>query len=121
MQVTTPVSDALGKYLDLASDQMKITAGNAANLDTPGYKTQGFDFDAEFVREMNAQTFGEAGGGLASAADVDGLVSRPDGNNVSMDREAMQLAKAQLKFRIGVELLKREYANVMAAIHVDAK
>ena len=27
MQVTTPLSDALGRYLDLASEQMKLTAG----------------------------------------------------------------------------------------------
>ena len=44
MQVTTATSDALQKYLDLASDQMKLTAENMANVDTPGYKTQGFDF-----------------------------------------------------------------------------
>ena len=45
MQVTTPLSDALGRYLDLASDQMKLTAANMANIDTPGYRTQGFDFE----------------------------------------------------------------------------
>ena len=38
MQVTTATSDALQKYLDLASDQMKLTAENMANVDTPGYK-----------------------------------------------------------------------------------
>jgi flagellar basal-body rod protein FlgB len=53
--------------------------------------------------------------------EVDGLVSRPDGNNVSMDREGMQLAKSQLQFRIGVELLKNEYSSVMSAIHAEAK
>ena len=53
--------------------------------------------------------------------DVDGLVARPDGNNVSMDRESLNLAKEQLQFRTGVELLKREYARTMSAIHADAK
>jgi flagellar basal-body rod protein FlgB len=118
MQVTTPMSEALGRYLDLASDQMKLTAGNMANLDTPGYKTQGFDFEKEFVAQLNGQT---TPGGLATVGDVDGLVARPDGNNVSMDRESMQLAKTQLQFRTGVELLKHQYANVMAAIHAETK
>ena len=106
MQVTTPMSDALTRYLDLASDQMKVTAGNMANIDTPGYKTQGFDFEGEFVKQMGSD-------GTASPAlkDVDGLVVRPDGNNVSMDRESMQLAKTQLQFRVGVELLKREFSG----------
>lgn len=43
MQVTTAMSDALEKYLDLASNQMKLTAENMANVDTPGYKYIGFD------------------------------------------------------------------------------
>jgi flagellar hook-associated protein 1 len=43
MQVTTATGDALQRYLDLASDQMKLTAENMANVDTPGYKYIGFD------------------------------------------------------------------------------
>jgi flagellar hook-associated protein 1 FlgK len=43
MQVTTATGDALQKYLDLASDQMKLTAENMANVDTPGYNLIGFD------------------------------------------------------------------------------
>jgi len=53
--------------------------------------------------------------------EVDGLVARPDGNTVSIDRETMQLAKSQLQFRTGVALLKSEYGRVMSAIHADAK
>jgi flagellar basal-body rod protein FlgB len=118
MQVTTPMSEALGRYLDLASNQMKMTAGNMANVDTPGYKTQGFDFEREFLTKLNEPTDTSS---LRTAGDVDGLVSRPDGNNVSMDREGMQLAKTQLQFRIAAELLKHQYSGVMAAIHADSK
>ena len=117
MQVTTAMGDALARYLDLASEQMKLTAGNMANVDTPGYKTQGFDFEQEFARQLNSAP----GADGARVQDVDGLVSRPDGNNVSMDREGMQLAKSQLQFRMGVELLKHEFSSVMSAIHAEAK
>ena len=51
MQTTTALSDALGKYLDLTSRQMQLTASNMANVDTPGFKTQGFNFEQEFVRK----------------------------------------------------------------------
>jgi flagellar basal-body rod protein FlgB len=118
MQVTTPLSDALGRYLDLASEQMKLTAGNMANVDTPGYKTQGFDFEQEFARQLKSGA--DVAGGV-QVQRVDGLVARPDGNNVSMDREGMQLAKSQLQFRMGVELLKHEFSSVMSAIHAEAK
>ena len=122
MQTTTAMSDALGQYLDLTSRQIQLTASNMANVDTPGYKTQGFDFEQEFARQLN-DTAGAAGleGAQVSAQDVDGLVARPDGNNVSMDREGLQLAKAQLQFKLGVQLLKHEFADVMSAIHMDAK
>jgi len=122
MQTTTALSDALGKYLDLTSRQMQLTASNMANVDTPGFKTQGFDFEQELVRQLN-ESAGTTGleGVQVSSEDVDGLVARPDGNNVSMDREGLQLAKSQLQFKLGVQLLKNEFSSVMSAIHMDSK
>lgn len=120
MDVMTPLSDALNRYLDLTSEQMKLTANNMANVDTPGYKTEGFNFEQQFMQEMNSSA-GTDFGAKAPVEDVDGLVSRPDGNNVSMDREGMQMAQSQLQFRMGVELLKQQFTNVMDAIHAEAK
>ncbi len=116
MSTTLPLSDQLARYLDLASAQLKLTAGNMANVDTPGYKTQGFDFEQELRRQ-------QAGFDLAGpqAAAIDGLIARPDGNNVSMDREGVQLAETQLKFKMAAQLLKGEFSAVMSAIHAEAK
>ena len=122
MQVTTALSDALGKYLDLTSEQMKLTASNMANVDTPGYRTKGLNFEQSFLSELNgASGANDVLGAQAPVANVDGLVSRPDGNNVSMDREGMQMAKEQLQFRFGVEVLRDQYQNVMSAIHAEDK
>ncbi|WP_246153341.1 flagellar basal body rod protein FlgB [Terriglobus albidus] len=115
---TSAISDALTRYLDLASSQMKLTASNMANADTPGYRTQGFSFEDEMRHAMEGTASGTFTPGTQ---DVDGLVARPDGNNVSLEREGMQLAKSQLAFRTGVELLKREYSRVMDAIKADGK
>jgi len=52
---------------------------------------------------------------------VDGLIARPDGNNVSMDREGLNLAEAQLRFKTGVTLLRQEYQRILDAIHSDSK
>jgi flagellar basal-body rod protein FlgB len=121
MQAATAISEALTKYLDLASDQMRLTAGNMANIDTPGYKTQGFDFNSAFAQALNADPADGLQASPLEANEVAGLTARPDGNNVSLDREAMQLAKSQLEFRTGVALLKSEYSRVMSAIHAEAK
>ena len=131
MDITTPLSDRLSRYLDLASAQLKVTASNMANIDTPGYRALGMDFNAEMHRAMveaSADRLTEMQTGLPGAehlapriTEVDGLIERPDGNDVSMDHEGLTLAEAQLKFRTGVELIKREYTRVMDAIHADAK
>jgi flagellar hook-associated protein 1 FlgK len=59
MQVTTATSDALQRYLDLTSEQMKLTAGNMANIDTPGYRLVGFD---QTKTENNGLTLTTANG-----------------------------------------------------------
>jgi len=130
MQISTPMSDALVRYLDLSSQELKLTAQNMANVDTPGYRAQGFDFSVEMERSLGELTADQTKNGVARKAFspsparvglVDGLIERPDGNNVSMDRESLNMAEAQLQFRTGIELLKRESARVMDAIHVDNK
>lgn len=120
MRIATPLADQLTQYMDLAAAQLKATATNMANVDTPGFHTIGFDFGAEMRRELTGEgTPGESG--TPRLQEVDGLLARPDGNNVSMDREGLAMAEAQLKFRTGVELAKREYARVLDAIHADSK
>ena len=125
MQIVTPMSEALNRYLDLSSQELKFTAQNMANVDTPGYRTVGFDFAAEMKRSVEG--LHRAEGGLpdpdASAHPVliDGLLERPDGNNVSMDREGVKMAEAQLQFRTGVELLKHEFSRIENAIREDQK
>jgi flagellar basal-body rod protein FlgB len=119
MAATTGMTDVLSRYLDLTAGQMKLTAGNIANVDTPGYKTQGFDFEQEFASAMKGS--GSAAFAGPKAGEVDGLVARPDGNTVSIDRETMDLAKEQVQFRMGVSLMKMEFSKVMSAIHSTDK
>ena len=120
MQVETMLSDQIARFLDLATQEAKLTAANMANVDTPGYRTVGMDFGAEMQESMN-DVAGNRGPKRTRVIDVDGLISRPDGNNVSMDREGLNLAEAQLKFKTGVALLHQEYQRVMDAIHSDGK
>lgn len=117
MQINTTISEHLGRYMDLAVDEAKLTASNMANVDTPGYRTKGFDFETEMRKVLE----GARGGGetVPDVEEVDGLVSRPDGNNVSIDREGLKLADAQLRFRTGVALWRLERQRIMDAIHAD--
>jgi len=44
-------------------------------------------------------------------------MERPDGNNVSVERESLLLAQTQLQFRTGVELLRSEFRRLQMAIN----
>lgn len=116
--IATQLSSEIARYLDLATSEAKLTAANMANIDTPGYRALGIDFEAEM---RNAIEDVDAGRGpeAAHVSEVEGLIARPDGNDVSMDREGLNLAEAQLKFKTGVTLLRQEYQRILDAIHAD--
>ena len=118
MNIETRMSQQIARYLDLAAAEAKLTAANMANVDTPGYRAVGMDFEAEMREAMEGVDRGR-GARKVRITEVDGLIARPDGNDVSIDRESLNLAEAQLKFKTGVALLREEYQRVMDAIHAD--
>jgi flagellar basal-body rod protein FlgB len=120
MEIETRLSEQLARYLDLSASEAKLTAANMANIDTPGYRAVGMDFEAEMRDAMAGVDQGRAPRHVRVKA-VDGLIARPDGNNVSVDRESLNLAEAQLKFKTGAALLRQEYQSILDAIHSDSK
>jgi len=106
------VINPIERYLDLAAKRQELVVSNMANVDTPGYRTHDIDFKAELQR---------AAAGLdpdpqPKVFAVPGLIERPDGNNVSMDREGLLLGQTQLQFKMGAELLKHEFQDLMDVI-----
>ncbi len=102
-----PIAGKLEHYLDLLSARQKLVASNIANADTPGYQTQDIDFQAEF-RNLSGLT--------PQVREVSGLVSKNDGNNVSVDREARLLAENALRFNVASSLLRSQIQLVRSAI-----
>jgi flagellar basal-body rod protein FlgB len=120
--VDTPLIDRLSRYLDVTAMRSKVIAGNIANVDTPGYQTRDVDFRSQLATLMNGG--GENDGMqplMPRVIDVPGLTERPDGNNVSIDREGLALGQVQLQFATGVALLKTELHRLSAAIHEGAQ
>ena len=111
--IDTSIIEKLSDYLDLAAFRQTLIASNLANVDTPGYRTRDIDFEGE-MRRAEEQVSSDAP--PPRAIEVAGLMERPDGNNVSLDRESMLLARTQLQFRLGVELLRQEFQGISTAI-----
>ncbi len=101
------------RYLDLVTYRQKLVVGNVANIDTPHYHTRDIDFQSE-LRRAELQLTSE--GMPPRVREAAGLLQRPDGNNVNVDRESMLLAETQLEFRIGVQLLRGRFQRLLDAI-----
>jgi flagellar basal-body rod protein FlgB len=120
--VSTTITEALGRFLDVDLARYKLVAMNLANIDTPGYRTWDLDFRAEMRRAVE-EARDIQGGQLASASfqpvarQVRGLNERPDGNNVSVERESLLLAETQMKFNLGTQLLKGQFHLISLAIN----
>jgi flagellar basal-body rod protein FlgB len=115
--VSTPMMNLLEKVLDVTSQRHKLVVSNMANVDTPGYHTKDIDFRSELMRASSA---GEADL-MPVVRKVPGLIERPDGNDVSLDREGLLLAETQMQFGLGVQLLQHEFHNLMSAINEGGK
>jgi flagellar basal-body rod protein FlgB len=112
--INSPQIRFLEEALDLTSYRHTLIASNLANVDTPGYRTR----DIRFEEELRSALMGISAAATAPQSyEVRGLIERPDGNNVSLDRESLLLAENQLRFRLGIELLRREFLHLKTAIH----
>ena len=120
--IDTAMTEALGRFLDVDVGRYKLIASNLANIDTPGFRTRDIDFRAE-LRRASAQALSNEEGDFLYAAyspvprQVRGLLERPDGNNVSVERESLLLAETQMKFNLGIQLLKDEFHTIAQAIN----
>jgi flagellar basal-body rod protein FlgB len=121
--VDTPMTEALSRFLDVNVARHKLIASNLANVDTPGYRTRDLDFRAELARADYSNELGGEAATLSYASyapvarPVRGLLQRPDGNNVSVERESLLMAETQMKFNLGVQLLKDEFHTISQAIN----
>ena len=111
--INTPQIMLLERYLDAVVMRQTLVSTNVANVDTPGYHTRDVDFRGELMRAMNGEDTS-----LTSpfVVPVRGLVARPDGNNVSADREGLLLAEVQLQFKVATALIRAKFTGLTSAI-----
>ncbi len=110
----TNLLSQLQTYLRLTTTRQSLISNHIANIDTPGYQTEDISFEKEMRR---AEIQPQLAPPTPFIHPVEGLVARPDGNNVSIDRESMLLAQSQLQYTLGVTLLRDEFKRLLTAIN----
>jgi len=118
---TTPLISTLESYLKLTTSREQAISANMANIDTPGYHTRDINFERELNNAMNeTASYSPDGNQTAHMStvvqEVPGLMERPDGNNVSLDREGLLMSETQLQYQIGIQLIKHQFHQILSAI-----
>lgn len=113
-------STVLSKTLDTASARQKSIANNIANVETPGYKRTKVSFEAELQSVLSRKTGHAVRDGLKRLHPVcqkDAVSpAGPNGNNVNIDAEIADLAKATLKHKAATVLLEGKISMLRSAI-----
>jgi flagellar basal-body rod protein FlgB len=110
----TPQLTLVENFLDIATVRHSLLISNIANIDTPGYRTKDIDFHGELVRALGQDPGAPV---IPVVRQVEGLLSRPDGNNVSVDREGLLLAETQLKYQAAVQAMRAEFSLIRSAVN----
>ena len=115
---------ALGRQLTQAVQRQAVSAGNIANLDTPGFRAREVDFgdvlNGELKRLELARTSEKHLSGTDAShpetLEVQGLESRRDGNNVQLDRELLAMTRASSEFAAAQSALSAKFRVIRFAI-----
>jgi len=121
---------AMDRSLSLASRRQTLIASNLANLDTPGYRTRDFSFEGALKAEFSGQHSpmslatthpmhlqGSSDPALPPTTDaLQPNSERNDGNDVSLDRENMLLARTQINYQNASTLMQVELRKLHTLI-----
>ncbi len=113
------------KVLKFASARHKLIAENIANVDTPGYRQKDLS-EAKFFAALRERAAARRAAAIPGSIGYDGLnvdVENPaagilfhDQNNRSMEHLASEQAKNGLLYTLAIELLKKQFSSMEAAL-----
>ena len=122
---------AMDKSMSLATRRLGFIASNMANIDTPGYHTRDFSFEGALKNELNQLDGKNMPMALThpmhlapstslslppSTDPISPQYERNDGNDVSLDRESILLARTQQTYQISASITQAGLRRIFQAI-----
>ncbi len=118
--------NVLDKAADAAALRNELIANNIANQDTPGYKRQDVNFEAQLTKAMHNSKYISIDSKVANLrnsalkprqyTDYENYSYRLDGNNVDPEQEQVALASNQLKYQGLMKSITSEFSNLSAVM-----
>lgn len=107
------------KMLDAAALRHELIATNLANAETPGFKR--LDLDPTFSNQLDTlMQKGDLGAArnleIKSLQDSTAKSSRPDGNNVELDRELLEMNRNALEYDFLAQYTSDSLKRIKTAI-----
>lgn len=115
----TSTIDALRRQMAIAVARQVASAGNLANVDTPGYKAKEVNFSETLKNKLTPvnSTFPKAPNDGIVLQEAEGLPARRDGNTVQLDRELLSMSRAAGDFSAAQTALAAKFRLVRYAIN----
>lgn len=107
---------ALEKGLDYLWQKQKVIQQNIANYDTPNYKTKGVTFSDVLEGAKNTKIEENDKRYKIQVYDTDGLSVRPDGNNVNLEKQNIDLYDSYAQYSYLTQKLSNEFKNTRYVI-----
>ena len=114
--------NVLNKAADAAWIRGEAIANNIANVDTPGYKRQDVEFEAELEKALNTSRYKSMDAKVANLKinrlkprtylDSANYSYRLDGNNVDIETENVTMAANQLRYNGLIDCMNQEFKNL---------
>jgi flagellar basal-body rod protein FlgB len=117
----------LSKAMDLSWRKNKVLTANVANAETPKYKAVSLQFGSELEQAFQRQAPEQmmrtdpkhleisTASTAKYSADLSG-VTKPDGNNVDIDRQMVALSQNSSDYANAAQLIRRQIGLVRTAI-----
>jgi flagellar basal-body rod protein FlgB len=123
--------DMLGQGLSASWLRNSVIRNNIANVETPGFKASGVEFERILARSLDGRGFSattthvmhrDFGSGNVENVQPrvfqrNDLSMRADGNNVDIDAENVRLAQNSLYYNTIMEMLNSEINRIRTAIN----
>jgi flagellar basal-body rod protein FlgB len=120
-----PVFPAVEDLLTWTSKRQQALGANLANMDTPGYHATDYSFDQQLATIDLATTSSMhiAPQDSSSPARIyeEDTKSKPNGNNVDLEREMSEITKNGLQYITLVQYLNQKIKTLRSAISEGGK